>query len=144
MPNRFRSYLTLILNILDFRPLPWFLVQKLNDRPVSSSSPVGHPISRSTLGSNQLQIYHKRRCGYWWRRTNGKPLATRSSTFLCYGKHSRWQPPKLSLRTWLSLFRAPFEVSRQLRFFQKHSRVYVFGDSNSAPRDSLIQMTTGV
>ena len=26
------------LNILDSRPLPWFLVQKLNDRPVSSSS----------------------------------------------------------------------------------------------------------
>ena len=143
-PNRYRSCSTLILNTLDFRPLPWSLVQKLNDRPVSSSSLVGHSISRSTLGTNYLQIYHKRSCGYWWRRTNGKALATRSSTFLCYGKHSRWQPLKLSLRTWLSLFRALFEVSRQLRFFQKHYRVYVFWDSNSAPRDSLIKLTTGV
>jgi len=50
--NRSLSYLTLILNIPGFRPLLWLLAQKLNDRPVSSSFPVGHLITipRNTLG----------------------------------------------------------------------------------------------
>jgi len=97
-------------------------------------------ILRNTLGTDHLQIYHKRRCGCWWQPINGRPLATRSSTFLCCGKHSRWQPLKPNLRTWLSLFLAPSEVSRQLRFFQKHYKVYVFADSNSAPQRSLIRI----